>query len=153
MLITDRIPEYVFSSLEKEGVDRSEIMLATYCDMDTEHVLCDTYILASKSDLYVISGVTALEKQGGDRAEKIWRESSFRKYGVEDIEKLKCEELLSGARFVAKGKDGEHIFLSAHTNTCKSSVLLFIKYFDRMKKGEITSPDFEIDKEDDPSER
>ena len=153
VLITDKIPEYVFKSLENEGEDPSAIMLATYCDMDTEHVFCDTYILASASDLFVISGVTALEKTDGKRAEKIWRESSFRKYAVEDIERLKCEELLSGARFVAKCKGGENIFLSAHTNTCKSSVLLFIKYFDRMKKGEITSPDFEIDKEDDPAER
>ncbi len=153
VLVTDRIPEYIFRSLESEGADRGKIMLATYCDMNSDHVFCDTYVLASIEKLYVISGVTALEKSDGRRAEKVWRESSFKEYDLEKIESLKCEEMLSSARFTAKLSGGEYIFLTALTNTCRSSVLLFIKYFERMKKGEITSPDFEIDKEDDPKER
>ena len=153
MLLTDRIPEYIFKSLESEGANRGELMLATYCDMNSDHVFCDTYILASCKKLYVISGVATLEKQDGKRAEKIWREESFKEYDIEKIESLKCEEMLSSARFTAKLSDGEYAFLTALTNTCRSSVLLFIKYFERMKKGEISSPDFEIDKEDDPKER
>ena len=153
MLVTDRIPEYIFRSLESEGADRGSIMLATYCDMNSDHVFCDTYILASMEKLYVISGMTALAKQENRRAEKVWREASFKEYDIEKIESLKCEEMLSTARFTAKLSSGEYLFLSALTNTCRSSVLLFIKYFERMKKGEITSPDFEIDKEDDPKER
>ena len=46
MLLTDKIPEYIYNSLESEGVNLSDLMLATYCDMNEDHVFCDTYILA-----------------------------------------------------------------------------------------------------------
>lgn len=154
MLLTDNIPEYIYSSLESEGGKREDVVLATYCDMNKDHVFCDTFVLVTLNKLYVLSGSTALDI--GDRRghiEKLWREESFKEYDVASIEKLKCEEMLSSARLTAKTSDGEYVFLTALTNTCRNSVLLLIKYFDRMKKGEITSPDFEIDKEDDPAER
>ncbi len=153
MLAIDRIPKYIYSSLSEEGVDCEKIMLAAYCDMNSDHVFCDTYILATIEKLYVISGTVSLDSpERKKRAEKIWRETSFREYDISKIDKLKCEEMLSSARLTAKTSDGEYIFITALTNTCRSSVLLFVKYFERMKKGEITSVDFEIDKEDDPKE-
>ena len=154
MLITDKIPEYVFESLESEGVDRNSLMLASYCDMDNEHIFCDTYVFVTLERLYVVSGSVSLEgvdKRG--RLEGVWNEKAFREYEVSSIESLKCEELLSGARLTAKTTEGDFIFITALTNTCRNSVLLLIKYFERMKKGELKSPDFEIDKEDDPKER
>lgn len=154
MLQTDKIPEYIYRSLEEEGVNCKDIMLASFCDMNEDHVFCDTYVLATVDNLYVISGSVVLDK--GDRAghpQKIWHEESFRKYDLTNIEKLNCEEMMSGARLTAKTKDGEYLLLTALTNSCRNSILLLIKYFDRIKKGEINSPDFEIDKEDDPSER
>ena len=153
MLSIDKIPNYIYKSLSDEGVECDKLMLAAYCDMDRDHVFCDAYIFATADKLYVVSGSEALEPVGEKkRAEKVWRETSFCEYEVADIEKLKCEEFLSGARLTAKKKDGEYIFLTAMTNTCRTSVLLFVKYFERMKKGDITTPDFEIDKEDDPHE-
>lgn len=154
MLITDKIPKYIYDSLEKEGVDVKDLLLATYCDMNEDYVFCDTYVLATTETLYVVSGSTQLEnsdKHG--HIEKIWYETSFKQYSISEIERLKLEELLSSARLTVKTDNGENHLLTALTNTCRSSVLLFIKYFDRMKKGEITSPDFQIDKEDDPAER
>ena len=154
MLQTDKIPEYIYSSLESEGGKREEVILSAYCDMNKDHVFCDTFVLVTLNKLYVISGSVALDS--GDRRghiEKLWREESFKEYDVSSIEKLKCEEMMSSARLTAKTSDGEYIFLTALTNTCRHSVLMLIKYFDRMKKGEITTPDFEIDKEDDPAER
>ncbi len=154
MLITDKIPEYIYESVENEGVDRNKVMLASYCDMNDEHVFCDTYVLVTLEKLYIVSGSVSLE--GGEkrgRLEKSWNETCFREYEVSLIESLKCEELLSGARLTAKTVEGEFIFLTALTNTCRNSILLLIKYFERMKKGELKSPEFEIDKEDDPKER
>ncbi len=155
MLITDKIPEYIYLSLEKEGVVRDEIMLASYCDMNDDHIFCDTYIFATEKKICLVSGRVCLEsaKTVGGRPESVWAEERFLELDTDEIEKLRLEEMLSCARLVVKMKSGEHIFLSAMTNTCRSSVLLFIKYFDRMKKGDIKSVDFEIDPEDDPAER
>lgn len=155
MLLTDRIPQYIFDSLEEEGVERDEIMMGTYCDMNSDHVFCDTYVLATLKKLYVISGsVCAVldENSRKGKSENVWREETFSKYDIEEIERIKLEDLISGARLTLKMKSGEYVFASAMTNTCRNSVLLFIKYFDRMKKGDITTPDFEIDVEDDPKE-
>ena len=153
LFLIDKVPEYIFRSLSEEGVERGGIMLAAYCDMNSEHVFCDTYVIATKEHLCVLSGSTALEKsESKARAEKIWKENDFRKYDISSIEKLKCEDMISGARLTAKGTDGDFIFLTAMTNTCRGSLLTFIKYFDKIKKGEITSSDFEIDNDDDPRE-
>ena len=144
MFLIDKVPEYIFKSMNEEGVLLDEVMLAAYCDMNSDHVYCDTYVVATCKKLYVISGTLSIEKtEGKKRSEPLWKEASFEEYLIEEIDKLKCEELLSGARLTAKMKSGEYLFLSALTNTCRSSVLLFIKYFDRIKKGEIASPDFE----------
>lgn len=156
MLITDRIPQYIYDSLESEGVAREEIMMGTYCDMNSDHIFCDTYIFATLKKLYVLSGsVCAIldENSRRGKSENVWREETFFEYDIDEIERIKIEDLISGARLTLKLKSGEFVFATAMTNTCRNSVLLFVKYFDRMKKGDITSPDFEIDSEDDPKER
>ena len=156
MLITDKIPEYIFHSLGSEGVEREDIMMATYCDMNSDHVFCDTYIFATCKKLYVLSGsVCAILNESSQRgkSENVWREESFSEYDIDEIERVKIEDLISGARLTLKMKSGEYVFATAMTNTCRNSVLLFVKYFERMKKGDITSPDFEIDSEDDPKGR
>lgn len=153
MLITDKIPSCIFDFLISEGVDVDSIMLATYCDMNADHVFCDTYVIATVEKLYVISGSGGLENKDkiAGKLDSVWRAESFREIEVSEIERLKLEEMLSSARLTVKTKSGEYILLSAMTNTCRSSVLLFIKYFDRMKKGEIKDPSFEIEPEDDPA--
>ena len=154
MFCVDKIPSYVYASLESEGVDIDSIMLAAYCDMNADHIFCDTYIFATTQKIYVVSGTVKLDGGGKPgRIEKSFEQTEFSQYDVSSIEKLKVEEMLSSVRLTAKSNGGEYIFLTAMTNTCRNSVLLFVKYFDRMKKGEITTPDFEIDKEDDPKER
>jgi len=150
----DKIPSYIYASLESEGVDIDSIMLAAYCDMNADHIFCDTYLFATTQKIYVVSGTVKLDGGGKPgHIEKSFEQTAFSQYEVSSIEKLKVEEMLSSARLTAKSDSGEYIFLTAMTNTCRNSVLLFVKYFDRMKKGEITTPDFEIDKEDDPAER
>ena len=151
MVTFDKIPPYILQVFTDKGID--DIYLMAYCDMDNEHVYCDTYIALTKDKLYITSGSVVLEgKQTGKGLDSFWKEKSFASYDTEQIESLKVEELLSTARLCAKTTDGEYIFLSAMTNFCKGNCNLFVKYFGKIKKGEIDSPDFEIDKEDDPKE-
>ena len=154
MLLTDKIPEYIYESLKREDVDTGKIMMATYCDMNREHVFCDTYVIATAESIYVISGTVTLEKakkRSKSHIESVWNETAFEIYKIDDIKELRLEEMQSSARLTAKLESGDYTSLSAMTNTCRASVLIFIKYFERMKKGEIKSIDFEIDEEDDPA--
>lgn len=155
MLTTDKIPQYVFDHMQTKGVDINEMMMATRCDMDDSHSFCDTYIFATLTKIYVLSGSDRLEHSDSSRGkiERIWQESSFREYDIEAIEKIKLEEMISGARLTVKLTSGDYVLLSAMTNTCRTSVLLFVKYFERMKKGEITDGNFTIDPDDDPKDR
>ena len=109
MLITDKIPSYIYDLLKSRGVDTDKIMLASYCDMNDSHIYCDTYVLATAEKLIVLSGSGGLENGGrAGKIDKVWREEAYREYNVEEIEKLKLEELSSSARLVAKMKSGEY---------------------------------------------
>lgn len=155
MLVTDKIPNHVYESLKREGVDTDKIMMATYADMDRDHVFCDTYIVATADSLYVISGTVSISgaEPSKKQIDRVWNESAFELYSLSEIKELKLEEMQSSARITAKLESGDYAFLTAMTNTCRSSVLIFIKYFERMKKGEIADVDFEIDDEDKPESR
>lgn len=154
MYCFEKIPNYVFDILSDKGADVENIYIATYCDMDAEHNFCDTYLLSTNEYLYVLSGFETLSQKENARKglDKTWVETDFREYKLSDIEFIKVEELISSSRLTAKNADGESVFLSAMTNFCKANAGLFCKYFSRIQKGEIESPDFQIDKEDDPKE-
>lgn len=153
MVTFEKIPQYIFDILVDKGIDKKSIYLMAYCDMDCEHNYCDTYLAATKEFLYVLSGTESLQaKDGiGKGLDTYWNESSFREYKLEEIKSIRVEELLSTSRLIAQNQDGEYIFLSAMTNFCKGNAGLFVKYFNKIKKGEIASPNFEIDPEDDPN--
>lgn len=153
MLIYDKIPDHIFRLMNEKGIDRGEIILTAYCDMNKDHIFCDTYIFATAKRICVLSGCDKLEYSSISKRtnlQRTWEEQDYREYDVEEVDCLKLEEMISGARFTLKNSAGEFTMLSALTNTCRNSVLLFIKYFERMKKGEIISADFTIDPEDDP---
>ncbi len=152
MLCFDKIPQYVYDILSKNGVQKEDIYLLTYCDMDTEHTLCDTYIAATKESLFVLSGNTVLDNVKDKRhsVSAFWEEKRFSQYNLSHIEKVMVEELLSTSRLVAVTTSGENIFLAAMTNFCKENSAVFVKYFARMKKGELKSSDFSVDPEDNP---
>lgn len=154
MYAFEKIPNYVFDILSDKGADVDNIYIATYCDMDAEHNFCDTYIAATNEYLYVLSGFeTLVHKENARKGlDKEWIEKDYREYNLSDLEDVRLEELISSSRLTAKTAEGDAVFLTAMTNFCKGNAGLFCKYLSRIKKGEITSPDFEIDKEDDPKE-
>lgn len=141
----------VESWLLQKGIKKEDIILLTYCDMDNEHIFSDSYIGATLDTLFVASGSIELSRDNGE-LRNIVREKYFLRYPISEIETVYVEELLSSSRLVAKNKDGEILFLSALTNFCKADAGMFAKYFARLQKGEITSADFILDAEDDPSE-
>ncbi len=133
--------------LREKGINPADIIISTYCDMDTEHIFSDSYVLATAESLFLLSGTEEISK-----GELFIREKDFREYKISEIESVFVEELLSSSRILAKTYDGEIIFLSALTNFCKADAGVFAKYFARLKKGELTSPDFTLDTEDNPDE-
>lgn len=154
MFIIDEIPQHVYRAFEKCGIDRREIAIAAHCDMDSRHIFCDTYIVATMTELLVISGSTVLERASdGSGTVKLWKQNSFEKYKICDIESLALEEMLSSARLTSKTVSGEYVFLTAMTNTCRTSLLLFVKYFEKIKNGDIHDVKFDVESEDDPAAR
>lgn len=153
MILLDKIPEYIFTLTDQKGIKREDIYLITYCDMNREHIYADSYIILTGDKLFVICGTDPLSKKETVRGlERYFNEQYFLEYDLSDIENVKVEELISTARLTATTESGEDIFLAAMTNFCKGNANLFVKYLMRIKKGEITSPDFKLDSEDDPKE-
>jgi len=147
------IPQYVFDLLYAKSVKSEDIYLLTYCDMNNEHIFCDSYIAVTKSSLLIISGTEVLSpKHNRKGLDSFWQENSYAEYALEDIETVLVEELLSSARLTAKLRNGDSLFICAMTNFCKANAQVFTKYLTKILKGEITSTDFEIDAEDDPKE-
>ena len=154
MFLSQRIPQYVYAILAEKGVKTEDIYIATYCDMDNNHIFCDTYIIVTDNVICVLSGNENLEQRQSHRKglDICFEEKAFTKYSLGEISDIRIEELLSGTRLVALTKSGENILLSAMSNFCKADAQVLVKYFNRIKKGEINSPNFHIDAEDDPSE-
>ena len=153
MFCFGNIPQYVFDSFQTKGIKPQDIYLLTYCDMNNEHVFCDSYIAVTKDTLCIISGAEALTPKGHQKGlDSFWQENSYCEYPLEEIESVKVEELLSSARLTATLKNGDSLFICAMTNFCKTNSQVFVKYVGKILSGEITSADFEIDKEDDPKE-
>ena len=154
MFEIEKLPGHILSSAAEKGVRTDDIYLTSYCDMNRDHTYCDTYLIATSDTLYVLSGHVSLvskENRAKGGLEQVWNESEFCEYPLAELDGLKVEELLSGARLTAKGPDGEAVFITAMSNFCKNSTLLFIKYLNKIKKGEITEQSFSVDPEDDPA--
>ena len=60
MFEIEKLPSYVLEIARSKGVDIDNIYLTAYCDMDKEHVFCDTYLIATDKSLYALSGSTGL---------------------------------------------------------------------------------------------
>ena len=153
MFEIEKLPGYIRAAAEDGGIRLDDVYLTSHCDMDREHIYCDTYLIATSDSLYVLSGTVGLSSRenhvkGG--LDATWNQSDFRAYPLSELSDFKVEELLSGARFTAKNGAGEYVFITAMSNFCKNSTLLFIKYLNKIKRGELTDPGFSVEPEDDP---
>lgn len=151
MAVFGNVPNYVYEMLSIHEINSEEIYLLMHADMDKEHIFCDTYIGITADTLFILSGTESLSS-AKKSLNTDFTIKSLEKFDVSDIESIMVEELLSCSRLIAKTINGEVFCLSAMSNFCKNDAGLFSKYFGRIKKGEITSPDFELDSEDSVSE-
>ena len=153
MFEIEKLPGYIYAAAAEMGVRLEDVYLTSRCDMDREHLYCDTYLIATADTLYVLSGTVGLTSRqnpakGGLNG--VWNQTDATAYPLSELNDFRVEELLSGARLTAKNTAGEYVFLTAMSNFCKNSTLLFIKYLNKIKRGEITDPGFSVDPEDDP---
>ena len=154
MFEIEKLPPHAYAAAAEQGIRPEDVYLTSYCDMDREHVSCDTYLIATSDTLYVLSGTAGLTPRGSRARgglDTVWHQRDFCAYPLSELGDLRVEELLSGARLTAKREDGSFVFLTAMSNFCKSSTLLFIKYLNKIKRGELTDPSFTVDPEDDPA--
>ena len=148
MFEIDKLPREVYELLEKKGLSKDRILLAAKCDRDCEHTPCDSYLVATADELAVLTGTFSHELEAkGKHAVRIWTEKDYRVYSLANLERFRIEELVSSARFTAMDKDGNPVFISAMTNFCRTSMILFQKYLGEIKrKGTVT-----LDPDDDPN--
>ena len=147
MFEIDRIPAQIYAVLADKGVRTEDILLAAYCDRDRNHTPCDTYLFATAEELLVLSGLFSRETDTRRRCSaKIWNETEYTVYSLKSLTGFKIEELISSARFTAEDDNGEPVFLAAMTNFCRTSMIVFKKYIDKIKRDGA----FEVDPDDDP---
>jgi len=154
MVAFSNTPLYVFSALKEKGVPQEEIFLLTYCDKNANYDFCDTYLAATEKYLYILCGRELLTERSGNQKglDTLWEEIDFKEYRLDALDDFRVEEMLSSARLTAKDENQEPVLLAVMTNFCKANMNVFIKYLRKIKNGDITKSDFEIDAEDDPKE-
>ena len=147
MFEIDKMPREVYELLEKKGISKNRILLAAKCDRDTEHIPADVFLVATDDELAVLTGTFSHELDAkGKHAIRVWTEKDYRVYSLANLERFRIEELVSSARFTATDKEGNPVFITAMTNFCRTSMIIFQKYLGEIKRsGTVT-----LDPDDDP---
>ncbi len=145
MFEIDSIPAEVYVLLEKKGISCENILLAARCDRDREHVPCETYLTATADTLSVLSGTFSHVLGDKKHGESVFTERDYTEYSLSSLDRFRIEELVSGARFTAM-RGEEPVFITAMTNFCRTSMIIFQKYLGQIKRdGAVT-----LDPDDDP---
>ncbi len=135
----DQIPAGVKECIKGQGICPDDLIIAAYCDRDRNQQVCDTYLFADKTHLYILWG--KLHQNGS------LEKGNIETYLLADYKRFSVEEMLSTGRLVAREKNREDpVLLAVFTNFCKDSVFLFSKYLGKISKGEFEG----IDPKDDP---
>ncbi len=139
------LPLTLKNHLETKGIAETDIRLAFLTDLNRDFVRCDNYILATDSEILLISGSDGRkETKGhaaapGTRTEAVFEELTYDVIPLDTVESAKVEELLSTARITLKKTDGTYELLANLTNSAKNDAFTGVQYLnDLKKKGEIT---------------
>jgi len=137
------LPEY----LESKGISADSVKLAFKTDISRDLIRCDNYVLATDTEILLISGSAAVTaKEGthitpGTKTRTHFAELSWDVIPFSEIEECKVEELLSSARITAKKTDGSYELLANLSNTYKGDAHQGVKYLNQLKKdGKIELP-------------
>ena len=137
MFEIDKIPASVRRVMADHGVSEESLLLSAYCDRDVSQKPADTYLFATKSDLFVLCGTHYRTAATEDFSER-----SFIRYEITDLHHFQVEELLSAGRLTVKqGEENVPVFLASFTNFCKASAFLFAKYAQKI----VDDGGFELD--------
>ncbi len=156
MFEIDHIPDAVLEEIEKKGFCREDLYIGAFCDRDRNHLPAQIYLLATADRLLILEGnmatkdVSVKRGRGVPRIERRFLERSFEEIPLSSLHHFRVEELLSTGRLTAKRReDDSFVLLSSFTNFCKASMLLFVKYLEKVADGK----KIEIDPKDDPARK
>ncbi len=159
LVALDHYPSGLLEVLDSKGVAEDKILLLAKCDMNLEGTHCDNFLVATKDELILLSGVVTLnQKQGAtvlspvsaSRLEASFTELSYECHMLSDLSDFALEELLSSCRLVAKSAEkGGFLLLAVFTNSSKNEMSLFVKYIKKAKDGKPV----ELDEEDSKASR
>lgn len=141
------IPDELLPALEEKGIPSEHILLCAKSDMNRDMVRCDAYVLATETDIIVISGSVTLTR--GEKSTPFTRHRLDRRFAVltydaftlSELDDFKVEEQISSARFTAKMCDGSYVLITNLSNTYKQDFNSLAKYLGQLKKDGKITPD------------
>ncbi|MBQ9806180.1 MAG: ABC transporter ATP-binding protein [Clostridia bacterium] len=150
MFYIDTVDESIIKAVEAHGVKREALRLGAFCDRDCDYRPAPIYLFATKDELILLVGKWESETlPTAQNAGENFVEAAYQCYPFSDLQGFRCEELLSAGRLTAlRGEDKTPFLIACFTNFCRASMQVFVKYAERIAKGE----DPEIDPKDDPAE-
>ena len=143
-----KFPDDIIKIFKAKNINFDEVLLTFKTDLGEGNVFCDVYIAAGKSDLYVLSGVYAVneisKKDIKKRNEKVdFTEIDYKSFPLSELSDFKAEENISYGHYIAKFK-GKYITLFNYTFANRTFLNDFDKYLKQVKeKGA-----FELDEQD-----
>lgn len=145
-----RVPRDVYVLLADRGIEEDTLRLAFTADMDRDHRTSDTYVFLTDSSLTVVYGTRTVRSEGGmGRLKGTPLSGAFYlqemlSLPLDELSSLLMEDTQSGARLIAKHRDGTQEMITAMSGFAKASSALFVRYTNLyLKNG-----DFEIDPDD-----
>ena len=118
--------------LQKNGINTDQLLLCARADRDRDQNPASVLLLAGAQTLYLVNP----------------QKEVIESYPFPGLSSARIEEQLSTGRLIAEGAQGVFL-LTAFTNFCKDSMLLFVKYIEVLMKGE----QLQIDERDLPGAR
>ncbi|MBR3998197.1 MAG: hypothetical protein IKI93_07620, partial [Clostridia bacterium] len=106
------LPDEVIPVLDEKGIPKEQIKLCAKADLNRDMVRCDCWLMATDSDLIVLSGSVTLsrgQRASGTAYHKLNRQFevlSWDVFTLSELDGFKVEEQIASARFTAKKPDG-----------------------------------------------
>ncbi len=134
-----QIPEAIRDKFLEKGIKIESALTVLKTDSTSDRVPCDAYSVVTEEGIATLYCLSALRKRKGASfcsAKKTERELTVLDFSFEPldgVEKIRCEELLTGVRLVASGGGEDRVILYA-TYRCSKSLYAFCDAFEEYRK-------------------
>jgi len=128
------IPDFLNETLNNHDIIKDEIEFFANTDISPQRIRCDSYIIATKDSIFVISGSLGLNRSSKlyllkrKKLKEIFYENSFVKFAREDFDSFSFEEQISSADLTATKKDGSSIVIASASNTLKDQLRMMCEH-------------------------